>query len=141
MQKMLYISSNTVLGTTLLKNYTANDVTFTTPSMDLINAGLYTTSTQINFDLMTTNPTLDLYFSGLGINHYSVYFRVNAWHQCPLTTSFQISIDGGTPKNSNLLPSTRYNIESAITPHTSDALSLRIFFSTTGDCTNEDRHI
>ena len=66
------------MGASYLKNFTANGASYATAGSNLYAAGLYSAPTKINFNLMTTDPTVDFYFSGLGTDHYQAYFRVNA---------------------------------------------------------------
>lgn len=43
--------------------------------------------------------------SGLGTNHYGVYIRANAYHECASPASFSITIDSVVAISTNIPPS------------------------------------
>jgi hypothetical protein len=64
------------------------------------------TLTVIDFMGFSTNPYIELFFNGIGINHYLVYFRSNAYHDCTSPTKIGMFIDGvEVNSNANNVPS------------------------------------
>lgn len=90
--QLLYtIDGSCIIGDTHLWGYTLGDTTITT-QQSLTSLGVYSSG---NFASMftTLSPEITFSLTNLGLNHYGIYFRVNAYCQGSSAETFYYKVD------------------------------------------------